>query len=69
MFFTNELKKFEVGYPDYNSERTYWIQYWEREKSTYKHRVLEHISSEGVHTAITFDVSSNEFVLDLIAPM
>lgn len=69
MFFTNELKKFEVEYPDYNSERTYMVQFWEREGSIYKNRVLEHISSEGAHTAIAFDASSDEFVLDLIAPM
>lgn len=69
MPFTDRLKAFEIEYPAYNSKRTYRVQYWEQEGSIYNHHVLGHISSEGARAAITYDMATDSFVLDSIAPM
>lgn len=69
MFFTDQLKQHEIGYPEYNTARSYRVTYWELDGEEFKRYVLGHISNEGAHLAIAFDMSSNDFVLNSIEPM
>lgn len=68
-FFTDQLKQHEIGYPKYNTVRSYRVTYWEKDGQKFKRYMLGHISSGGANLAIVFDMSSNDFVLDSIAPM